>query len=246
MSLMKNLQIKESFSQAVASRNIAQIANIIMALTVLLLAYKVFTQKPIAIVTPPTFTEEFTIQGNKVSDQYKISWAVFVANTIGNTNQRNIEFNKQVVATMLSPNLQENLANGMNRAAELMKTRKITQNYTIQDAVYDPNNDIVYVWGKKMVTAMRQDPITTNWTFELKVEARQGQPRVSYIKQYSGTPKNNELKGKQPKPTPDYYGESIMDVVSGDEIKDVTVENNGLGHKPDLEKINSEQEQGSN
>lgn len=227
------MQISESWSNAIASRNIAQVVNILMGVCLVLLCFKLLLHKPTTVVVPPKFTQEFTIQGDQVSEEYKASWAIYLANTIGNTNQRNIEFNKGVVVSMLSPNLQDALADKLNRAAEILKTRKVKQTFVVEDTRYDSRNDIVYVWGKKIITTMRQSPIVTNWTFEIQVSASQGMPRITYLKQYTGTPKVNELKGKVVKETPDYLSPEIEDVVSGVVIKNTTnVE--GLGNKPDI------------
>lgn len=235
MNFLKDSQIAKSWSQAIASRNIAQITNLLLAFALVVLIMKMVFHKPITIVTPPDFTREFTIQGDKVSDHYKIAWSIFLANTIGNTNQRNITFNKTVITSMLSPNLQDKIGDKMDRAAEILRTRKVNQSFIIEDTRYDSRNDIVYVWGKKTVTAMRQDPITSNWTFEVQVKSSQGAPRVSYLKQYRGNPRVNELKGKQVKNTPEYLSPEIDRVVSGVVKKNTNMSgSDGLGHKPDI------------
>ena len=229
--MFKNLQIYKSWSQAIASRNMAQIVNIALVGVVLLLALKALFQKPIIIVTPPGFTQEFTMQGDRASQGYKISWANYVANTIGNTNPRNIDFNREVIVTMLSPNLQDALGNKLKRASEIMKTRKMTQNFTLQDAVYDPKNDIVYIWGRKIIKVARQEPISANWTYEVQIKSRQGMPRITYLKQYSGTPKAIDLKSKNSKKTPEYLSPAIRDAIEGNTFDIVE---DSLGHEPDI------------
>lgn len=235
MKFLNKLALQKSFSETMASRNMAQVTNILLGIAVMFLAGKSMFTTPTNIVTPPNFTKEFTIQGNEVSDPYKISWAIYVANTIGNTNQRNIEFNKSVITSMLSPNLQDQIGGKMDRAAEILRTRKVNQAFNIEDTRYDSNNDIVYVWGKKVVTALRQTPITSNWTVEVQVKSSQGSPKITYLKQYRGNPKVNELKGKVIKETPTYLSPEIDRVVSGISKKNTTVSgSDGLGYKPDI------------
>lgn len=230
--MFKNLNVSKSWSQAIASRNIALLTSLVLATGFVMLAIKVTLQKPIVVVAPPNFINEFTIQGDQVSDAYKISWAIYLASTIGNTNQRNIKFNKDVIGSMLSPNLRESISSKMDRAAEILRTRKVKQSFTIEDTRYDPHNDIVYVWGKKVISTIRQEPIVSNWTIEAQVKASNGSPRITYLKQYSGTPKVNELKGKVEKITPSYLSPEIEQAVSGQVNKNTSFE--GLGHKPDF------------
>jgi conjugal transfer pilus assembly protein TraE len=235
MKFLNNVNLKKSFSETMASRNMAQVTNMLLGVAVVFLAGKAMFTTPTTVVTPPAFTQEFTIQGDKVSDPYKISWALYVANTIGNTNQRNIDFNKDVITSMLSPNLQDQIGDKMERAAEILRTRKVNQAFNIEDTRYDSRNDIVYVWGKKIVTALRQEPITSNWTVEVQVQSSNGSPKITYLKQYRGNPRVNELKGKVVKSTPQYLSPEIDRVVSGINKKSTTMNSSdGLGHKPDI------------
>jgi type IV conjugative transfer system protein TraE len=240
--MLKKLQIQESWSAAVASKNIAQTVNLLLAGVLLLLALKVMVQKPVTIVVPPNFTQEFTMQGDEATEGYKALWANFVATTVGNTNPRNMDFNRDIISGMLSPHLQEAITSKMIRTSESMLTRKMTQTFTVQDAVYDPKNDITFVWGKKSVSVAKKEPLVTNWTFEIQIQSSQGMPRITYLKQYRGTPRASDLKSKQIKETPEYFSPEISDALK--ENKPITTGEKGLGHAPDIAPQQNAEEKG--
>ncbi|MBW8191375.1 hypothetical protein K0504_10025 [Neiella marina] len=235
MNIFKNLQVERSWSAAVASRNMAQVVNVTLGAAVLFLAFSLWLKDPHTVVTPPKFTQELTMVGDQASPSYKVGWAVFVGETVGNINPRNINFKRDLLIGMLSPNLQDSLGDQVERTVELMKTRKITQNFVMDDAHHDPRNDIVYVWGNKVTKAVRQDPIVTKWTYEIQIQSRQGQPRISYFKQYAGTPSGSELRGHATKNTPDYLSAPIQDAMDTNAERYIQQNEQNLPeHKPDV------------
>ena len=246
--IFKSLSIEKSWSEAIASRNMAQITNICLVIVCLLLSGKLFFSKPHTIVTPPIFTEPVTMIGDMSSPEYSIGWAIFTAQMLGNINPKNITFTEKVISQMLSPNLQANIADSMSRAAEIMRVRKVQQSFFAQDAVHDPNTGIVYIWGKKTTHAVRREPIIGKWTFEIKVESRNGMPRITYIKQYQGVPSKQDLKGKSktPKVIPDYLSQEIDDAINSgtssnteNNINDKNIEKeSGPAYLPDITKDN--------
>ena len=214
---MKDSQVMKSWSEAVATRNLLLLSNVIMAgvLAVLVLAY-IFSEPKIIAVTENEVYGELSVHGDKANQNFQQAWAYSVSNLIGNLNPRNIGFVKKALMRVLSPRLQVEIEPMLDRQAELIKMRDIRQVFIAEDMIHDPDSDLITIWGQKLTFIKGEPKADSKWSYEFKVEVRKGLPRIVHIDQYPGTPRKRkeamaareQAGAKEPTSQP-YYDQAL-------------------------------------
>lgn len=201
--LQEKSTVVRSFTQMVASNNITRVSNLFLSVGVAALALSLFLKDTEVVVTPEhNFFGELSVQGDKVNQNYQQAWAYSVSTLIGNINPQNVDFVKKTMMKILSPNLQMQLEPELDKQSEMIKMRNIRQIFIADDLMHEPETDLITVWGQKVTFIDGQPKADTKWSYEFKIKANNGRPRVTYINQYPGTPrKRKEAMAKREKET---------------------------------------------
>lgn len=198
---MKKTGLSKSWSEAIASRNISIASNLLLALSVLILVGMLFFKAPHTIaLTETSVFGDMEVIGDKANQNYQQSWAFSVANLLGNIDQSNIKFVKTAVMNVLSPKLKVEMEPLLERQVELIKARGVKQMFMVDDLIHEPETDLIAVWGKKLTYVDNKLRDTERWTYEMKIIAKNGKPRVVYLNQYSGTPRKKKAKSNKNTP----------------------------------------------
>lgn len=173
------------------SKKSQKTVNLILASSVLVLAFMVATEDTVAVVTPPQFSEELRVSQNQANEHYKVMWAFAGSALAGNINEDNAEFVVDQLGRMFSPYLKDAILPSIEREAQIVAARKAEQTFKIEDAIYEPKNDIVFVWGHKELEVDKSDkPSSQRWTYEFRIEPFTGRPAITHFDSYPGPPKS--------------------------------------------------------
>lgn len=191
---VKNSLVGKSYSDALSSLNTSKQVNIILAGAVTIMAFMLLIKEPVVIITPSTLTEDITIRGDEVSTSYKTLWANTVADNLGNVTPNNVEFKKDSLGKMLSPRIRHKFLASMESHAAKLKLTGATESFYIQDVYHSEVQNLTYAYGRKEIKLKGRTPQDMSWTFEMRIGAKRGQPVITYLRQYPGTPKNLRSK----------------------------------------------------
>ena len=182
-----------SFKSMVASNNISRVANLFLSITVALSALTLFFKDSEVVVIPEqNYFGELTIQGDKANQNYQQAWAYSVSTLIGNINSQNIDFVKKIMMKMLSPQLQVEIEPMLDKQAEMIKMRDIRQVFIADDLIHEPETDLITIWGQKITFIGGEPKADTKWSYEFKITARNGRPKITHLDQYPGTPRKRK------------------------------------------------------
>ncbi|HBC3404925.1 TPA: hypothetical protein KDY05_002201 [Vibrio parahaemolyticus] len=200
--MFKNSNALRSWSSSVALSRFLVQSNLALAIAVVALAYAALSKDETVIVVPPTFTEEITMAGNNASESYKTGWGLFAANMAGNISDRNASFVVDTLRKMFLARDADDYERQLLSQVEALKVRGVRENFTPLDLIYNSQVDTVWVYGDKKTTSTRSGATTTQkWTYEIKIAARNGQPKITHFSQYAGAPNTRkrvvELKQQQ-------------------------------------------------
>ncbi|MBD1389407.1 hypothetical protein IC617_08210 [Neiella sp. HB171785] len=205
-------QVRESFSQAIASRNIMLLSNFILVVIVLFLFIKTATEDVRVVAIPPVFRSEIELVGDQANSTFKQGWAIHFAQMIGNVSPKNVGFVVDHVTGYLSPRLKKAIESSMTKAALSIQTRRIQRSFVIDDLHHNLNSDIVYVWGQRTTQAPHSKPLVERWTYEFKIASSNGMPRIVHQDNYEGLPQRSEMRSN--KVVDDaYLSKDVADVV---------------------------------
>lgn len=183
------------------ARYLAQ-SNLALVIAVLVLSFAVLRKDETVVVVPPTFTEQITMVGNKASEAYKTGWALFAANMVGNISQRNMGFVVDTIGKMFKAQERDDFEALLKAQVQALQARSVRENFTALDLIYNSQVDTAWVYGDKKTISVRSGASTTQkWTYEIRIEARNGQPKIIHFDQYAGAPDTHNrvqsLKKKQ-------------------------------------------------
>lgn len=184
-----NSKALRSWSHAIAlGRYLAQ-GNLVLAIAVLFLSYSVLTKNETVVVVPPTFTEEITMVGNKASESFKTGWALFTANMAGNISGKNSKFVVDTLRKMFYAKDAEDYEKQLLAQVEALKVRGVRENFTPLDLIYNSEVDTTWIYGDKKTVSTRSGAATTQkWTYEIRIAASTGHPKIVHFTQYAGAP----------------------------------------------------------
>jgi conjugal transfer pilus assembly protein TraE len=152
------------------------------------------TKETEIVVMPAIYDQEIKVQGNRANEHYMTRHGFGIASLIGNINERNAPFVMTTMLDMMSPYLRSQLEDGLLKEVQILKIRKANQSFVIEDMMYEPKNNLIWVWGTKTLSIKSGSKAEERWTYELRIEPRNGSPVITHFDSYAGTPKqkNND------------------------------------------------------
>lgn len=153
------------------------------------LTFMLTTKETEVIVTPASYDQEIRIKGNRANEHYMTRHAFGVASMIGNISERNAPFVMNTMLGMMSPFLRSQLEDGLLKELQILKIRKAHQTFVIEDMMYEPKNNLVWVWGTKTLSVKSGSKAEERWTYEFRIEPRNGSPVITHFDSYAGIPK---------------------------------------------------------
>jgi conjugal transfer pilus assembly protein TraE len=180
--------MNKSWSQAMVTDNIKTLT--ILGLTVVILLQQfVINRAPVEVkINPTTLTETAIVRGNDANPVYKQSWALAMAELVGNINPKNVEFMKDAIVPILSPRLQVDLSRQIDETVTIIRAKNITQIFIVNNMYHNTKNDVIYIWGDKKSFIGNEAASSVKWTYEFKIGVHNGSPRILHVDQYLGTP----------------------------------------------------------
>lgn len=186
--------VNESYTDLVNTRRGYQIAILSLSLSVGILCLMAFNKQVEVVVMPPDYYEPVVVNGSYANKSYAASHALGIAAMLGNVSERNADFVMANFLKVLSPYLRSQIESSLNAEVKILKTRKARQTFLIDDVMYEPRNNIIWVWGQKTLTFAGGGNHSERYTYEFRIEPKNGSPRVSHFDAYPGIPRAKDSK----------------------------------------------------
>lgn len=165
-----------------------------LVLLTLMLTFKVFSKDTVVIIQPQTLETEAWVMKNQSSQSYKEAWGLFLANMLGNTTPANVDFLKEKIAQLLSPEIFNEALEAMQVQANQIKTDRVTMRFEPRFVVYEESNGRVYVQGYSFIKGVTGTEDRTDRTYEIEVQINRYVPQVTYINTYEGKPRTARVR----------------------------------------------------
>lgn len=181
--------VGKSLSDFQESKKFNRMVISCLAGTTLCLAFLLVSKDTEIVVMPPNYTEAVVVEGRKANQHFMEMHAMSIAGLIGNINERNSSFVVKTLLNLMSPRLKDEMGAGLENEAQILKIRKAKQTFVIEDMMYEPKNNLIWVWGTKTLSVKSGGKKEDRWTYEFRIEPQQGSPRITHYDSYPGTPK---------------------------------------------------------
>lgn len=194
--ILERIPALKRYNTAINTSIILSGACLALSLSNMMLISEVNKRLITQIVTPPNFVEEISMRGNQVSESYQTAWSVFVAEKIGNISASRMELTTQIIRKMIPEQAWDIVNKEMKQQLNRLQIRKIEEKFGATDVSFDPKTKIVWVTGEKETTSIRTGKTSSElWTFEIKIVAQNGFPKIVHLQQYAGSP-NTRTRSK--------------------------------------------------
>lgn len=191
--LLKFSNSLAKYKDAIETNLVLKGVVVLQALAILWCISIISNKEPKFVVTPPLFTQELSIQGDLVSESYQTSWAVFIAEQIGNITPSRMDLTVKILSKMIPQSEWKSAKEQMNAQLSRLRARKIEERFVATDVSIDPITKIVWVFGEKETVSIRTgQSATIKWTFELKIGSHLGSPKILHLAQYEGAPRKKD------------------------------------------------------
>lgn len=196
MSLLKTAEeLSVSIRDAINSRNIVLLSNVLLSVGVFCLGVKVLFSSAGVIALPNApLTEEISVKGSWANEGFKKLHAQAFSELLGNINPNNVRFVKERFLASATPYIQQQFSEELDRQVAIIRARKMDQKFIMEDSYYDEYQDVVWVWGSREITLPNQTPLKEVWTYEWRIGVNAGMPKISYFSQYKGKPNTRQQK----------------------------------------------------
>lgn len=161
----------------------------VLAFAVLALALNLFNKDQIVVIKPFTLTEEAWVSQSDGSEVYKESWAMAIAQIVGNVTPSSVPFVKEAVSPLLSPDIYQEVIDVIDAQALLIAEDRITLTFSPHTIETEKETSKVFVTGKSTSRSGNADSKATQKTFEFIIEINNYLPIFSYISSYDGQPR---------------------------------------------------------
>lgn len=186
--------VNKDFTDLVQTRRGYQLVILSLSLAVGMLSIAVLNKQVEVVVMPPDYFEPVIVNGSYANESYAASHALGIAGMIGNVSEKNAEFVMQSFLKVLSPFLRNQVEATLNAETKILKTRKARQTFLIEDVMFEPKNNIIWVWGQKTLTFAGGGNHSERFTYEFRIEPKNGSPRVTHFDAYPGIPNSKDSK----------------------------------------------------
>lgn len=194
----KDSKIFQSVDDIKSTRRLLLGLIMLLTIAIVILAAAVVGKDTKIVVVPPEFNRELVISSNTANEHYKVRWAFASAAIAGNLSRRNVDFSLEQLNNMFTPYLRENVLPQIKREAHILKARDAKQSFVIEDAIYDPVKDLVWIYGTRTVDVRGNNSqnlaVPQRWTYEFRIAPFSGRPAITHFNSYKGLPKNRDVE----------------------------------------------------
>lgn len=149
------------------------------------------------IAVPPNFNNPLVVAGNVANKEYKIRWAFSAAAIAGNISKQNADFVLGQLDGMLTPYLRQRIMPALKKEVQVLVARDAEQNFVIKDAIYDPEKDLVWIWGDRTIQIKgksNKNVLPQRWTYEFRIEPFSERAAITHFNSYKGLPRNRDVE----------------------------------------------------
>ena len=185
-------KFKQTYNGIVSENNFHRLIIVVLIIFLLIAMVGWLSNQQSTVLVPPTLNEKAEISNKAASSSYKKSWAQYISGLLGNVTPGNSEFVFTSIQSILSPDVYNNVKNGMNSEVEMMKRDGVTVSFQPRQISYEESTNKCFVTGRTSISAATGEISAFDRVYEVEVSIKYGQPLITYLDSYIGTPHTKE------------------------------------------------------
>ena len=171
------------------------IAGMLLSNTVLAVA--AMRNEPTLVLVPDALSDRAEV-GPAFADQgFKESWALYLAQTIGNITPSTVEFTVDRIATLLSPRVYQQTIVDLRAQMHDIQRDQVTTRFEPREVLYEKSTDTVFVSGFSYTAGPTGAETRQPRVFEFQITIDRYRPVFDRIETYQGRPRTQQELNRQ-------------------------------------------------
>jgi len=163
-----------------------------LLLTNTLTAVAVLGTDPTVILLPPQMQNEVELSRRDASSTLKESWALYLAELMGNVTPANGEFIEKSIGPLLSPGIYREVSEALAEQIRALKIDRVAISFKPKQVLYEKETDKVFVTGDHVTQGPNSHPEIKGRTYEFRILFRNYRPLLDSIDVYADEPHTQE------------------------------------------------------
>ncbi|EKF7417596.1 TPA: pilus assembly protein [Pseudomonas aeruginosa] len=197
---MKLSIFKRNFNGTVSENKFLRISLAGSIFVNFILAIFVGSKDTVVSVTPPTLVESAWVSASQASEEYTESWALYVANTVGNVTPGNSAMIRKTIEPLLDPSIYQDVVNKIESQVHEIRRDRVRISFEAKEILREKNNpNKFFVVGRSLMEGPNGKPERGNTTYEVDLVIRNYKPIITYLTTYEGKPRTEDVIRREEK-----------------------------------------------
>ena len=184
---------KQSYRSLKTEVGMTRISLAGCAVALALLSFNALSKSTTVIIQPYGMNTKAYVSEKNASHSYKESWALFLAELIGNINPGNLDFVKGSSIPLLPSNLYQETVTNLTAQVQMMKKNRVSTSFSPLEYTYEKATDKVFVYGFYTAQSPSVKAKREKRTYEFKISVENYLPQIVHMDTYEGEPRTLEV-----------------------------------------------------
>lgn len=190
---MKYADFFKTWEGSLSENRIHRVTNAALILVTILLLIMVMREDKIIVLKPVTLGVDAWLTKSKSSESYKEAWGLYFAQMTGNITPQNVDFFKERLKPMLSPQIYSDVIDTIELQAKNIKDDRITMRFEPRFVEYEAATDKVFVYGFSYVKGASGSETRSERTYEYRFKIDNYAPMIIDLNTYEGKPRSEQV-----------------------------------------------------
>ncbi|WP_165678343.1 TraE/TraK family type IV conjugative transfer system protein [Metapseudomonas otitidis] len=197
---MKLSIFKRNFNGTVSENKFLRVSLAGSIVVNFILAIFVGSKSTVVSVTPPTLVESAWVSASQASEEYTESWALYIANTVGNVTPGSSAMIRKTIEPLLDPGIYQDVVNKIESQVHEIRRDRVRISFEAKEILREKNNpNKFFVVGRSLMEGPNGKPERSNTTYEVDLVIRNYKPIITYLTTYEGKPRTEDVLRREEK-----------------------------------------------
>jgi conjugal transfer pilus assembly protein TraE len=150
------------------------------------------------VLLPPALQKEVEISRREASSSLKESWALYLAELLGNVTPANGDFIEKNVAPLLAPGIYREVTEALSEQIRALKVDRVAVSFKPKQVFYEAETDKIFVTGDHVTQGPNSHPEIRGRTYEFRILFKDYRPLLDSIDVYADEPRTLEHQKVSP------------------------------------------------
>lgn len=194
---MKMDQFLKTWEGTLSENRFSRLIIIGLIIAIILVSIKAFSRDSMVTIQPYTLTEEAWVMENQASQSYKEAWALLLATLTGNVTPGTVGFIRERLEPLVAPGIYREVMEAIEVQALYISKDRVTMRFEPRSVEYEPERDVVYVYGESYLTGASGESVRDDRTYEYQININNFKPMIMHIDTYSGQPRTQSVLDRE-------------------------------------------------